>query len=164
MTKEKNENFNKIMVPNSFFATFNTDTAYNKALEMKSFKYKDEVIELQRPHEPSNIIWENRDNSDIKKNFRKSIVILIMVVVAILFFGGAVVGIQTQLLYKYLRSPPGVECSEMDKIYGDQLIDMAAYELVQFERLKKQYPMLPRLNEKISRKGSLTCFCLREIE
>ena len=125
------------MVPNSFFATFNTDVAYNKALEMKSFKYKDEEIKLERPYEPSNIIWENRDNSDIKKNFRKMIVILIMVIVAAFFFAGAVVGIQTQLLYKYLRSPPGVVCSEMDKIYGDQLIDMAAYELVQFERLKK---------------------------
>ena len=125
LTAVKNENFREIMVPNTFFATFNHEIAFHKAIEANNFYYKDEHLNLERAPEPSNIIWENRD-SHIRTNLRFLVVLLIMFLVAGLFFVGAVFGIQTQLMYIYLRSPPGVECKHVLEIHGDEIANLAA--------------------------------------
>ena len=49
-----------------------------------------------------------------------------MFIIAGLFFVGAVVGIQTQLMYTYLKMPPGVECSKVLEIHGVDLANIAA--------------------------------------
>ena len=118
---------------------------------------------MKRAAEPTNIVWENR-RSNISKHLRKAIVLAIMFFIGFLFFAWAVFGIQAQLLFTYMRYPPGVDCEYMLKIYDKNLADMASYELYEFLLLKEKFPYEARLNEKISRKGALTCFCKHEVE
>ena len=115
----------KIMVPNAFYVTFNNEVALHEAIKKEKFYYKDEEIRVSRAHEPSNIIWENRD-SHVGQKMRNLFAILIMFVIAGLFFVGAVVGMQIQLGYTYLRKPPGLECNKVLELHGDDIYNMAA--------------------------------------
>ena len=62
MTKYKNENFHKIMQPNTAYVTFRTDKAFHTMLDENNkgeFEYLEEKLKVKRALSPSNIQWEN---------------------------------------------------------------------------------------------------------
>ena len=118
MTDMKNTNFEKYMRPNTFYVTFKYEDTLVKAVEMKSFELCNETLNLKRAKEPTNIIWENRDVSKTQRKINASVVICIMAIVLLGFFLFATWALQTKLLGKYYRKPPGVDCDKVIKNYG----------------------------------------------
>ena len=62
MTEEKNKNFEKLMRPNTYYCTFENETAVLKARELGMVTYEgtDFTIKMKEAKEPSNIMWQNR--------------------------------------------------------------------------------------------------------
>lgn len=64
LTKLKNEKFKQLIVPNSFYCSFENETAYQRFLSKREkFKFLETDIPAKQALEPSNIIWENREIS-----------------------------------------------------------------------------------------------------
>ena len=86
MTKYKNENFEKLFIPKKFFCTFRTEYAYHKALEVNTFQFQGEDINIAQAQEPTDIIWENRHFTKTDRRFRFMIVVLVMSILALFAF------------------------------------------------------------------------------
>ena len=64
LTKLKDEKFEQLIVPNSFYCSFEKDSALHLMLQKKdAFTFLETEIPVKQPSEPTNIIWENREVS-----------------------------------------------------------------------------------------------------
>ncbi len=82
-------------------------------------------------------------------------IILIVVVILILMFLGE---IQAMIYYKYRANPPGIDCSKLLEIYGEEtLVYMAGIEY-----LFINYSGSHLNSENISQTGALPCMCKHE--
>ena len=120
MTDMKNENFEELMRPNTFYVTFKYEDTLVAAIKMQKFTFCQEDVVLKRCKDPTNIIWENRDVSKHERKCRGAIVITIMAIILIAFFLFATWALQNKLVNKYYRKPPGVDCRTVIRNYGSE--------------------------------------------
>ena len=84
----------------------------NEDIETKSFK-----IKFKRAPNPSDIIWENRINTiKFGKQTRRFILFVAFFVILACFFYLNVNAAYMVAYFRYVQTPPGIDCSHM---YGE---------------------------------------------
>lgn len=58
--KIRNEDYDKVIVPESAFIIFEQEEGAHRALELKKIKFHGKSLKFKKPSQPSDIIWENR--------------------------------------------------------------------------------------------------------
>ena len=60
LSKEKQENYEKIVRPTHFYCTFKHSSAVVKSLELGEFAIGEFIVPIKRAQEPTTVIWENK--------------------------------------------------------------------------------------------------------
>ena len=60
LTEIKNEKFDELIVPNTFYCTFMEGAGHQAALTLKQINCEGEEVILKQAKNPSDIIWLNR--------------------------------------------------------------------------------------------------------
>lgn len=157
MTDYKNANFEDLISPKFFFATFHTEYAYHKALEVASIDYLGETVKVKQATEPTDIIWEHKHFRRGERTIRWVLVVIIMIGLAFGAFMAIVWLLKRKLLITYLKNPPGVDCSSVTT--QDNLSDLQQLAYKEAQQWAKIDPYDTSFNTLISRQGSLKCFC-----
>ena len=75
--------------------------------------------------DPTDIIWENRHISKRNRACRGTCVLVPMLVIMYFFFASGTVAVYGMITMRYWAHPPGVNCDEVVRNYGDYLPEMA---------------------------------------
>ena len=162
MTALKNEKYDELIVPNTYYCTFMEGTGQQAAVRLKKFDCDGHEIIMKEAKNPSDILWLNRGVSRSSQVWRGIIVMLVISIVStiIYFLFQFEIGLQIYILYR--RKPPGVICSVLYETYGE--LRMSFFASLEYLYLKQIQDDKSDLQDKISTQGSLACFCEHEAD
>jgi hypothetical protein len=129
----KNESLVELTTPVSIFMTFENEEGITRALKYHEAVESDpvnlgfcrtwlgdETIEIQQLHEPSDIIWENRQYTPNQRLCKASIVVLI---IGILLFGSFIVIFSLSMTsYNMLNKYAYPDCDKLTEGKTDETI------------------------------------------
>lgn len=128
ITKELHERMEETLTPVSAFVTIESETAYNYVCGVDALKLFGSDSKVHEAVEPTNIIWENRDFSKLKRAAKAFMILVAVLVVLFITFLATfqAKSMQNSLVGKYDTS---IKCSQLKDMYSDsQIQTMAADE------------------------------------
>ena len=121
ITKVKNENFEEVTAPESFFYTFKSQKAFNAfRKDPKIELFPDKQLRTHQADHPTNIIW---DNLKVRPPWRISSqigVILLFLVYLFVLTGVLQIFLNHLEVFTYYSTPPGEDCDTEVELYQDK--------------------------------------------
>ena len=121
MTRLKNQDFEKLNVPNTFYCTFANVAARKSALNLERIDFYGERLKVKEALNPSDIIWENREVTGFNRSCRLIVTVIFFLFILWCFFNFGANTLYSSLTIKYWQNPPGVDCQTVIKNYGSDL-------------------------------------------
>ena len=86
LTRLKNQDFEKLNVPNTFYCTFANVAARKSALNLERIDFYGEKLKVKEAPNPSDIIWENREVTGFNRSCRLIMTVIFFVLILWIFF------------------------------------------------------------------------------
>ena len=118
----KNERFDKLVMPNTFYCTFMEGVAKQEAIDMKEIRCYGQKVAFKGAQSPSNTLWLNRGISKKSQCGRFILALAIILACVLVVYFMFSFEISTKIYINYRANPPGVDCNTLRTDYTDDEI------------------------------------------